>query len=528
MDNNKPDWLKSKGYLHITAQIDIERNASAIVKKVQNKQFVSRYAFYPLIHSSIDERRYKKVDAEHKQRAHSFTTVAGEHKRNIKSRPLHYATHMDAIIFGYYAQILQTNYECAVKKHKGLSECIIAYRKIEILDEEKNKSTIHFANEVFEEIRRRAIKDGECAVLTFDIKSFFPSLDHKILKKAWEDLFQFERLPDDHYNVFKAATHFSYILKDDLRTSQNRFGRKAGFDERELARIRNKHGIQAFFESPKSFREKVKSGELKLYKYPFRNKDKEPIGIPQGLPISAILANLYLLDFDLKVLDSIVNRLGCYYRRYSDDIVVVCNAGQIEEIDSFMNAVIEASKLIISKDKTEIFVYRNVVFGKKEPRLTSIKLTKSGEKIGAPFTYLGFEFNGKNALIKSANLGKFYRKMISSVKRKAKRALKIAKADPENREAVIYRRQLYKLYTTRPLSKTKVFTRWKKLVKNEFGEFRLVTGKRSKILRSNYLTYVQRASTIMNEPAIERQIKKHKRVFNEAVHRHFTMKKRNE
>lgn len=516
MNNEQPDWLKAKGYLHITAAIDVRRRRFEIIRKVTNPTYVARYAFYPLIHATINERRYKRVDSVTGKRAHSYMDENGEHKHNAKSRPLHYATHMDAIIFGYYADHLQQKYEIELRKFQGLSDCIVAYRKIPIENEETNKSTIHFAHEVFEEIRRRG-EVNDCGVLTFDIKSFFSSLDHQKLKKIWASLLEVDKLPDDHYNVFKAATRFSYILKDDLRKYPNKKGRKSEFDEKELARIRNKHGINAFFESPKAFRERIKDGSLKLHKYPFHNKDNKPMGIPQGLPISAVLANLYLLEFDKKILDTVVNQMGGYYKRYSDDIVIVCAPSQMDVIRNFVESTIEESKVTISKDKTEKFIFRKIAFGKKEPRLTSIKISNDQENISAPLVYLGFEFNGQKTLIKSANLAKFYRRMISSVKRKAKRAIKIAEQNPGTKP-VIFRRQLYKLYMTK--GKGKIHRRWKKLVKNELGEYRLVTGEKTKQMRSNYLTYATRASETMQEPAILHQIRNHKKIFNQAVQRH--------
>ena len=108
--------------------------------------------------------------------------------------------------------------------------------------------------------------------------------------------------------------------------------------------------------------------------------------------------------------------------------------------------------------------------------------------------------------------------MISSVKSKSKRAKILAEQNPGS-QPVLFRRQLYKLYTTQPLNDVKVRSRWKKIVKTKIGHFRLETGVKKKILRSNYLSYVKRASDIMNEPAILNQIKKHKKIFNEAVHR---------
>jgi len=509
MKTEFPEWLKSKGYLHITAQIDVQNRGNEILSKVQNRDYVAKYAFYPLIHAIIKERKYKRINDN--RRAHSYAEN-GQYKRSTKHRPLHYATHLDAIIFGYYAELLQIEYEKKVKTNSQLDSAIIAYRKIPIENESTNKSTIHFAKEVFDEIKKRCHSDGDCCVLTFDIKSFFSSLNHLRLKKAWANLLDLDTLPNDHYNVFKAATKFSYILKDDLRLNTKR----KEFDEKELARIRNEHGIQAFFDSPKSFREKINSGELKIHKYPFRNKDTgKPMGIPQGLPISAVLANLYLLEFDLKIIELITNKLNGYYRRYSDDIIVICKQSDAEYVENFVQNTIQEMDVEISGNKTEKFIFK--LTDKKD--ISSIRLSKTGSRQGAPLTYLGFEYNGKHILIKSANLAKFYRRMISSVKRKANRAKKIAEKTP-GLKPYVFKQQLYRLYNTKPLSKVKIFTRWKKLKKNNLGKFQLITGKKSRIQKSNYLSYTYRASIILNDPAIMNQIKKHKKIFHQALHRH--------
>ncbi|HEX8015252.1 MAG TPA: reverse transcriptase domain-containing protein, partial [Flavobacterium sp.] len=56
-------------------------------------------------------------------------------------------------------------------------------------------------------------------------------------------------------------------------------------------------------------------------------------GIPQGLPISAVLANLYLFDFDLDIVNRWVKPHNVYYRRYSDDIFIVCDKNLCDEIE---------------------------------------------------------------------------------------------------------------------------------------------------------------------------------------------------
>lgn len=537
-----PSWLKNRGYLHITRQIDVNDPSQRVLSKVCNKNYVAKYAFFPLIHASIDERRYKQkpppknpsldlLDAKNYnpkslrlERCHSYQDENGVSKKHIKQRPLHYATHMDALIFGYYADTLQSEYEKELAKNQELSDCILAYRRIKISDakESKCKSTIHFAHEVFSEIQNRSQND-DCVVLTFDIKSFFPSLNHHKLKEAWAKLIKEDKLPDDHFNVFKAATRFSYILLDDLRVGQKRGGRKAGFDEKKLAQIRNKHGFNAFFESPEEFRNKIKNRELRLHRFPFRKgKDDKPTGIPQGLPISAILANLYLLEFDKKVFQKVSKELGGYYRRYSDDMVVICHKHNAEYLKKFIETAIQESLVEISKDKTEVFLFKEMALGKQTPRLTAIKMTENTCIIEAPFTYLGFEFYGSQTLIKSANLAKFYRRMISTVKRKSKLALKIA--EREGKKPVVFKKRLHKLYTNANLNKTKIILRRKTFIQNNVGDFRIESTKKDKDFRSNYLSYIRRASMIMEEPAIQTQIGKHKALFNQALYNHLKKK----
>lgn len=521
-NQNRPDWFKYKGYLHITPQIGTQANIHELIAKVTNPVYVEKYAFYPLLHATIKERRYKKIDTERPSRAHSY--VKGDKIiKSVKSRPLHYATHMDALIFGYYAELLQTKYEKALAETPGLSDCVVAYRKIPDAASDKNKGTIHFAHESFDEIKTRA--QPTCLVFKFDIRSFFSSIDHLILKKAWCDLLNVDELPKHHYNVFKASTRFSYILLDDLRLPSEKGKKRKGFDEKELAKIRKEKGIQAFFKSPRDFRDKIRSGEIRIHKYPFRHNGI-PIGIPQGLPISAVLANLYLLEFDLKILKHLVERLNCYYRRYSDDIIIICSIEDADEVENFIVESIKERRVEISIDKREKFLFRTETVNKDLCRLTSVKIENGIEKVGIPFTYLGFEFYGYKTLIKSANLAKFYRRMISSVKRRVSRAVAIAEKTPGSKP-IIYRGQLYRLYTNyanRSLNSTKLHTVLKRLVKDELGDYKLEVTKKSKKIRSNYLSYVKRASEIMNEEDIVKQIRNHKKIFNQSIYKQLLRK----
>lgn len=531
---NIPDWLKSKGYLHITPSLKIGENWRVYKRQIENTEFVSKYAFYPLMHSFIKERKFKKHDSTKHiaiGRSHKHTVEkTGHTEKSSKLRPLHYASHYDALIYGYYASLLNAKYEEKLLATVKLSDCVTAYRKIKTEENsDKGKSTIHFAKEVFDEIKLRTEKNEKTAVLTFDIKGFFSSLDHKILKEKWAFIIDEEKLPSDHYNVFKSCTNFSYVLKDDLRKFNKKTGRKSQFDESRLAEIRRKRGFKCFFDSNEDFRKHIKAGRLRIYKNPFRNKQKQIVGIPQGLPISAVLANIYLFDFDKTIIENLVNIQNVYYRRYSDDIVIICKPDEIDEIKKYIESLIKESKVEISTAKTEVFIFEHLEFNtSKEKRLTSVKINGDGSRsINSPLIYLGFEFRGFNVHIKSTNLAKFYRRLISIVKRRARRTIKVNQKDPFQKKA-IYLNQIKKLYN-KPLreidsesNELKQKLRKKSILElNEKGQYSFISKEvKSKTKNSNYMGYVKRCCEIFKSNHFEKQLRKRKHIVYTAIKRH--------
>jgi hypothetical protein len=529
---DRPVWLKGRGYLHITPKIDILKRYTEVFTKMMDESYVARHGFFPLIHSVIKERKYKKLPYDRTLRAHSYT-IKGRIKKSAKLRPLHYSTHIDAMIFGYYAHLLLTLYEDELGKIDGLSSCITAYRKIlinegEEEDDDTGKGTMHFAYEAFEEIKKRSKES--CVVLMYDIKSFFSELNHEKLKKAWSKLIGVEKLNAAHFNVFKAATKFRYILRDDLRTHKKSTGRRSGFDERKLANIRKTTGTEAFFESIADFKGAIESKKIQVYKHPFM-KSGRPVGIPQGLPISAVLANLYLLEFDKQILKKIVNKMGGFYRRYSDDILIICKPNEIDDIDRIVKTAIKDRDVIISDEKTETYLFKNFQISPRKRKITSILLSEKSSHIGKPLTYLGFEFYGDKMLIKSANISKFYRRLIYSVKRKSLRATKISSSTSAT--PFIFRGQLTKRYSAINLDKEKKniekekkkTIRTKSLVKNPDGTYSYEFEEKPRKYNSNYFSYVRKAVEIMNQPEINHQLRNHKKILNQAVFRHFGKQK---
>lgn len=69
------------------------------------------------------------------------------------------------------------------------------------------------------------------------------------------------------------------------------------------------------------------------------NKNFSGIGIPQGSLISAILSNVYMIDFDQELAETIFGFKG-FYRRYSDDFIVVIPNSETCEPENIKNKII--------------------------------------------------------------------------------------------------------------------------------------------------------------------------------------------
>lgn len=538
----KPIWLKEKGYLHLSPSLQIGKDYKRIVQIIQNTDFISKYAFYPLIHTNIRDRKYKKGNSQ----KHTFSKRSHTHYdiktnkpiRNAKVRPLHYASHFDSLVYGYYAHLLNQKYIAKLEEEPLLNEAITAYRKI-LIDKNSTsgKSNIHFAKECFDEIRDRADNSEEVLVLAFDLKSFFSTLDHKYLKERWAWLIGKSKLPEDHYNVFKACTNFSYVLLDDLRLpKQKKGGKQKGFDESKLAGIRKKKGYRSFFYDNEDFRNTIKEGKLPIFKNHFYRKlsngKKVQMGIPQGLPISATLANLYLYDFDLEIINTIVKQQGGFYRRYSDDILIVCKPSQEIEIEKFVTDLIKRYHISISEEKTEKFIFRKEVYNNaKDTRIECFKIKCSEtttQYIPSHLTYLGFEFRGYNVCIKSPNLSKYYRKIVSTIKRRSNRTIKLIEEDT-NTKTALYLNQLKKVYNLpikKPDTEIQELRTLKRkryrLVKHPDGFFYFEHFEIKDRKQANYYSYVLRCSTIFKTNSFKKQVRKRKHIAYTAIKKHFT------
>jgi hypothetical protein len=473
------DWLKLKRYTHFSPPLE-KKHIPFIRSYVEDPAKIKSHRFYPFIHYSIQANRFRRAYNEHGVR-HELRTL------KEKKREIFYADHLDAQILAYYGFLIKETLEEVYTSDALLNESVIAYRSISF-SENRSKCNIDFSKEVFDFILDS--NSQELSVLCFDIKSFFDSLDHKILKKAWSGLLGRNNLPDDHYQVYKAITKFTYVEIGDLIEE---------FDELKIKKVQylRRRGITSFCKSGREFRARVKDkGLIHFNRYDFEKGCVRDYGIPQGSPISAVISNLYMLKLD-KVLAQKAKNIGGLYRRYSDDLLFICPPEDVDKIKAFvLNHVLEDLKLNIQEEKTQEVHFRR----KSVSDIWSCTMIEDGVEKEKPLSYLGFEFDGKTIRVRQKSLSQYYRKIKRLIRRRATYA-NYAKEYNERgpakeKDAWIYRQRIYQ-------SKSHLGAKKKR-----------VNGK---VFWGNYISYIHTASRIMNEPALRKQIKNHWRIIEREI-----------
>jgi len=397
-----------------------------------------------------------------------------------KPREIFYSNHLDSHVYSYYGDILNHKLNDQYSLDTSLMESVIAYRSIPF-NKTRNKCNIDFAHEVFDYIKKSDAT--ELSAICLDVSKYFDSIDHKHLKKLWSNLLGRIDLPIDHYKVFKAITKFSYLEISDIikLTPEN------GVNKLSLLKRKS---LDSFFEDGKSFQEAViGKGLIRL--------NKNDFGIPQGSPISAVLSNLYLLEFD-KLMVKLAKLYNGLYRRYSDDIVFICNPKFIEKINKTIIAYLTSELSLIIQDKKT----QRVDFSRSSSQENwNTTLNVEGEKYyGRPLTYLGFDFDGKTIRIKQKSISGYYRKMKRLIRRAAfyaNKANQRKKRDETNGgDPWIYKSRIYRLKSHLGAKKKKI---------------------ENKVFWGNYLSYAYNASQIMKEPKIKKQLRNHWRIIEKNI-----------
>lgn len=471
----RKDWFRPKKYPHVGLPLEL-KDRHKVECYVRNPQKVSCHPFLPLIRREQISHRYKKQ--------------GDVTKKTVKCRPISYASHFDAQIYSYYGQIMEKRYEKYLKLH-GYGDCVIAYRSLPRENDKGNKCNIDLAKDAFDYIRR-ACALTEQVVIIADIKSFFDGLNHRLLKAAWKEISGYDSIPEDEYAVFKHVTRFSFVHAEDLfNVYRTRIlcQQKTRISKRTLSSMkyfRDKDAIA--FCGKDSIAEIRKSGMI--------HQNKDGIGIPQGLPISSVLANIYMWRFDRQLYDYMTS-IGGYYRRYSDDIIVVCEVCKCNEALSLLKKLISKEELIIADEKTNVFSVKD--------ESGSLIVTEESNHRESVIEYLGLSFDGKVIRLKNKSISKYYHKMKRTVNAKTRYAIK--KTDKTG--GVLFVRQLLRKFT--PIgSKRHLIFRRSRLDKSQF----LNTGIRS---FGNFWTYAKKAAKICNSPAIYNQLKRNKRILRTRI-----------
>lgn len=366
-----PLWFKERSYLHFDTPVQ-----ASFTARVQDPVFVSRHSFSPLIHFEKITKRYKP----------------DLRKVSLKKRPIMYAGHRDSCIYSFYSWMLASKLE-QIYLEREISANVAAYRKL-------GKSNYHFSNEALEFARQIQ----PCMILAYDVTKFFDSLDHKLLKLKLRDALKCKELPSDWYAVLKNVTRFSHVNHTDLVGHQI-FGE----------RLRRRHHPVV-----------ATMAEMKTAGMPI-NKNKAGIGIPQGLPISSVLANLYMIDFDLQMAAH-AREVGGFYRRYSDDIIFICDETHAVAAEAHIEAMLAAERLQFSDDKTE---------------RTFFSATND-----AGAQYLGFRLHPTGASLRPASLSRQWRKMRRAVRQTAKVG---SEAIASGVASKIYTKRLHRRFSSLPL-----------------------------------------------------------------------------
>lgn len=423
----KEEWLSNpktikksqKYYAHFDCRTSLEKASQFVT----DSEWVSHHGFYPFIHYKKDYTKYSKNKGI-----------------DPKERDICYAAHIDRCVLQYYSFLLNERYNQKIRM-LHIEDVPVAYRS------DLGKNNIHLAKAAFDFIKEQPA----AYIMIGDFTGFFDNLDHRYLKMQWCKLLEVEKLPSDHYTIFRNITKYSTWELNDILKLNDLPETSAG--RRQL----NSQRTVLTKEQYREYRSHIK-------------KNTEKHGIPQGSPISALLANVYMMDVDQQI-KTFVEQYSGKYMRYSDDFIVIL---PLEEqtaklvIGSIKQTILDTPGLQLEPRKTQVYkVDLPNIMNVGELLLGQADTSKN------VVNFLGFTFDGAKISLRGKTVSKYYYRMYRKAHAVAKRSSQKGK------------KSLYQRYSERGA--------W--------------TDAKH---RGNFLSYVNRAEKIFgSEEEIRRPVKKH-------------------
>ncbi|MFN0292457.1 reverse transcriptase domain-containing protein [Pedobacter helvus] len=421
---------KPKTYKHFDNIFDFSKNNAKIKATVSDPTFqqMALHSFAPHLKILTKTPRYK------------FDETINTYDLETKIRPISFSSHFDSYLYSFYAFALTEAYQDYIKSEK-FDHCVLAYRS-----DLNGDCNIQFAKKAFDLVKSMIHKHGRCSAIALDITGYFDNIDHEVLKEKWCDIVKEKiQLPLDQYKIFRSLTTYSYVGKAS-------FLKHFDIDTEKPGKYHNLLDLLPDSLAGANYIEKfnlIRGRRLVVRNKPKKNSDGtfSNRGIPQGSPMSSVLSNIYLIDFD-RWLANLGRLMGFSYMRYCDDLLIICKSKDVVYLNNEIITVIkERYKLAINSKKTEVVEFRPNSVGKirgfniKKPE--GRRTTKSNEqRYYKSLQYLGFEFNGENIYIRPGSLSRYFRK----AKGRVLKTMMMAYGKKSKKEQ-ISKKQLYFRYT---------------------------------------------------------------------------------
>lgn len=468
------DWKKKNsrpaGYAHFDAKFGL----NSAWEYITDPNKVATHSFFPFIH-------YEQV----------FYKFSKKKDVKEKIRPICYSSHIDRCIYQYYGFLLNEEYNQYIAE-QGFSDSVVAYRT------DLHKNNIHFAKQAFD-----FIKQSDCNVMVGDFTGFFDNLDHKYLKKDLCKVLGITTLTEDWYAVFKNITKYSKwdlidILKINNLLCDEDIDNIA--EARKEALTGKTRKAREWLDELNKMIKALNGQELVITKEQFKENKKRCIkknmpnktdlnqtirGIPQGSAISAVLSNVYMIEFD-KTIHEFVSELKGLYLRYSDDFIIIIphsSSVKLDKVKEFLFDVVEKTQGVeLQNDKTQLYSYTNQIIN---------NISKDDNHFISHVDYLGFVFNGKEVTLRPKTVSKYYYRMYRKLNH-------IVKCEGITKNGhIISCNELYRTYTQK--GRNGVYD------KDKLPEKIIKKDKRNPYKSGNFFSYVYKADEIFSPEYVGRR-----------------------